>query len=73
MTSMFEGKPMNDDMVLEKESTTKIHVMKLSDGTTQTFETGWLISLHYGNTYLEDENTLVLELQTYNDKDSSPF
>ena len=73
MISMFEGKPMVDDMVLEKESTTKIHVMKLSDGTTQTFETGWLIALHHGNSYLEDENTLVMELQTYNNKDSNPF
>ena len=33
MDYMLEGKPMIKDMVLEQDKTTKIHVMKLSDGT----------------------------------------
>ena len=32
-----------------------------------------MIALHHGNTYLEDEDTLIMELQTYNNKESNPF
>lgn len=49
-------------MVLEKDETTKIHVMKLSDGTVQTFETNmWFISFHTGNSYIDTDGSLVLE------------
>jgi len=39
MERMIEGRPMIDDMVLEQDKTTKIHVMKLSDGSIETFDT----------------------------------
>lgn len=52
MEGMMMGKPMIQDMVLEKDKTTKIHVMKLSDGTVETFDTdSWIVSLHAANSY----------------------
>ena len=60
-------------MALHKDQTTKIHVMKLSDGTVQTFDTEeWILVLHTANAYQED-GTLVLEAQTFENKDNNPF
>lgn len=68
-TGMMEGKPMIKDMILEQDSTTLIHVMKLSDGTVQTFDTGlWFISFHFGNAYMDEDGSLVLEAQTFENK-----
>lgn len=48
--------------------------MKLSDGTVQTFETNmWYISFHAANSYVDADGTLVLEAQTYENKDVDPF
>ena len=74
MMGMMEGNPMIKDMLLQKGKTTKIHVMKLSDGTVQTFDTGlWSITLHVGNSYIDTDGSLVLEGQTYENPDVNPF
>ena len=74
MMGMMEGNPMIKDMLLQKDKTTKIHVMKLSDGTVQTFDTGlWSITLHVGNSYIDTDGSLVLEGQTYENPDVNPF
>ena len=65
---------MIKDMVLEQDKTTKIHVMKLEDGSVQTFDTEeWSISLHVANSYLEEDGTLVMEAQAFTNKDNNPF
>jgi len=70
---MMEGKPMIKDMILQ-DDTTLIHVMKLSDGTTQTFDSKlWFISFHNGNAYIDDDGTLVLEAQIFENRDVNPF
>lgn len=59
---MTEGKPMMQDLKLIDGETTKIHVMKLADGTLQTFDTGiWSVNMHTGNSYIDTDGSLVLE------------
>lgn len=51
MEKMVMGKPMMDNMVLgSADESVKIHTLKLSDGTTKSFDTKkWGVSLHHGN------------------------
>jgi len=71
---MTAGKPMMQDLVLEKGETTKIHVMHLADGTVQTFDTGiWSINMHTANSYMDTDGTLVLESQAYENPTVDPF
>jgi hypothetical protein len=51
MEDMVLGKPMIQAMQLGKaDRTVKVHTLKLSDGTSKSFDTGkWGITIHHGN------------------------
>ena len=71
---MTAGKPMMQDLLLKKDETTKIHVMKLADGTYQTFDTGiFSVNMHTGNSYVDTDGNLVLESQAYENSEIDPF
>ena len=54
------GDTMDSIMKFNKNETTKIHVVKLSDGTVTTLDTGkWIMVFHYGNGYMKDADTIV--------------
>jgi len=70
---MIAGKPMMQDLLLEKYST-QVHVMKLADGTLQTFDTKeWSITMHCANSYVEEDGTLVMEAQAFENQEVDPF
>lgn len=75
MENMVLGKPMLEAMVLGKEDrTVKAHVLKLSDGTTKTIDTQkWGITIHHGNGFQKDENTIVFTGAGYSDPTKNPF
>ena len=55
------GTPLGKLMKNNPNGTTKIHVVKLSDGSVQTLDTGvWSNALHYGNAYMKDDHTIVM-------------
>lgn len=54
--------------------TTKIHVIRLSDGEVTTLDSGiWAMILHYGNSYQPNEDTIVVEGPAYEKPDGNPF
>lgn len=54
--------------------TTKIHVIRLSDGEVTSFDAGvYTMILHYGNSYQPDADTVVVEGPAYEKPDGSPF
>lgn len=59
--NLIMGDPVRTLMKHKANETTKIHVVKLSDGSLQTLDLGiWAVALHYGNAYMKDENTIVM-------------
>jgi len=54
--------------------TTKIHVVRLSDGQVTTLDSKkWSLILHFSNAYKIDEDTLVVEGPAYEKSDDNPF
>lgn len=68
VTGMLAGKEMVDCMLMNKDKTSKIHAVKLSDGSYTTFDTkAWSTTLHFSNAYQPDENTIVFNAPGYFD------
>ena len=56
------------------DGTTKIHVVRLSDGEVTTLDANiWSMILHFGNAYQPDDETIVVEGCAYENPDSNPF
>jgi len=73
-TLILGGKPIQDLFKSERNETTKIHVVKISDGTVQSFDSGlWSFVFHFGNAYMRDENTIVAEASHFTEPATDPF
>lgn len=71
---MFKSVSAIDMIKNDVNRTTKIHVVRLSDGEVTSFDAGiWTMILHYGNSYQPDEDTVIVEGPAYEKADGSPF
>ena len=56
------------------DGSTKIHVVKLSDGEVTTIDAQiWSMILHFGNAYQPNDDTIVVEGCAYENPESNPF
>lgn len=61
---------INNDAI----GTTKVHVVRLSDGQVTTIDAKkWLLIFHFGNSYQIDDNTIVVEGPAYDNPFIDPF
>jgi carotenoid cleavage dioxygenase-like enzyme len=71
---MFQNKQLLDLIENDLQGTTKIHVVRLSDGEVTTIDSKkWSLVLHFSNAYQLDEDTLVVEGPAYENPDFNPF
>ena len=72
--NLIMNTPINELFKYKANETTKIHVIKISDGTVTTLDAGrWVVAFHYGNSFQKDENTIVMQASTYSKEDKDPF
>jgi carotenoid cleavage dioxygenase-like enzyme len=61
-------------MAKEKDGTTKIHIVHLDTGDVKTIETGdYFVTLHQGNTFMKDDNTIIADVAGYWDAEKDPL
>ena len=74
LTLMFQNVSISERIKAHEGATTKIHVIRLSDGHIQTLDTNiFTMVLHFGNAWQSDDNTIVIEGTSFENKESSPF
>jgi len=72
--NLILGKPIQETFKFKGNETTKIHVVKLSDGSVQTLDAGiWSVVFHYGNSYMRDADTIVTYVSHYTDPKRDPL
>ena len=70
----FRNVQLADMIKNDVHGTTKVHVVRLSDGEVTTIDSGiWSLVLHFGNAYKIDEDTIVVEGPAYEKSNDNPF
>jgi len=71
---MMEGKDMEHCMKLNADKHAIVHAVKISDGTVHSIDTGsWSLTLHFGNAYQPDADTIVFTAPGFFDSSLNPF
>jgi len=71
---LFKNAQIKDMIKNDVNGTTKIHVVRLSDGHVTTLDTKkWSMVLHFGNAYQIDDDTIAVEGPAYENPVADPF
>jgi carotenoid cleavage dioxygenase-like enzyme len=71
---MMEGKPMEDNFVFDWDRELSFHVMKIADGTFESYPAGHAgYILHTGNNFIDSDGKLVTEAEMYVEAEIDPF
>ena len=71
---MFQNVSIQNQIKTDHNGTTKIHVVRLSDGKVTTIDTNaWTMVFHFGNSWQLDDHNIVIEGAAVERKDNDPF